>query len=95
MSGGRFDYLQYRFPEIVDAIEQEIIDNNASDSEEEYFQSYNFSEHTINEFKKGIEYIKIAQIYVQRIDWLLSGDDGEESFHTRLAEDLSKLNLEK
>lgn len=30
-------------------------------------------------------------IYTQRIDWLLSGDDGEESFHSRLKEELDKL----
>jgi hypothetical protein len=28
---------------------------------------------------------------MQRIDWLLSGDDGEESFIERLKEDLEKL----
>jgi hypothetical protein len=34
-------------------------------------------------------------VYAQRVDWLVSGDDGEESFITRLAEDLKELNLEK
>jgi hypothetical protein len=29
-----------------------------------------------------------ALIYAQRIDWLVSGDDGEDTFHARLAEDL-------
>jgi len=41
--------------------------------------------------KNGTEIIKLAQIYMHRIDWLLSGDDGEESFITRLAKDKSKL----
>ena len=39
-------------------------------------------------------YLKIlnkAFVYVNRIDWLLSGDDGEETFHKRLKEDLEKL----
>lgn len=88
MSGGRFDYLQYRFTEIVDVIEQEIIDNNAEPRPKDWFEPNNFREETIAEFKKGIEYIKKAQIYVQRIDWLLSGDDGEESFLKRLKEEL-------
>lgn len=35
--------------------------------------------------------MKQAEVYAQRIDWLLSGDDGEESFHERLKEDLDKL----
>lgn len=88
MSGGRFDYLQYRFTEIVDVIEQEIIDNNAEPRPKDWFEPNNFREETIAELKKGIEYIKKAQIYVQRIDWLLSGDDGEESFLKRLKEEL-------
>lgn len=88
MSGGRFDYLQYRFTEIVDVIEQKIIDNNAEPRPKDWFEPNNFREETIAEFKKGIEYIKKAQIYVQRIDWLLSGDDGEESFLKRLKEEL-------
>lgn len=90
MSGGRFDYLQYRFPEIVEAIEQEIINNNAEPKPEDWFEPNNFREETIAEFRKGIEYIKKAQIYAQRIDWLLSGDDSEDSFHERLYDDLSK-----
>ena len=88
MSGGRFDYLQYRFTEIVDVIEQEIIDNNAEPRPKDWFEPNNFREETIAEFKKGIECIKKAQIYVQRIDWLLSGDDGEESFLKSLKEEL-------
>ena len=41
--------------------------------------------------KEGIEILKKAQIYAHRIDWLLSGDDGEESFLKRLEEDLNEL----
>jgi hypothetical protein len=33
----------------------------------------------------------MAEIYAQRIDWLLSGDDGEDSFRKRLKEDLERL----
>jgi len=90
MSGGRFDYLQYRFTEIIDSIEQEIIDNNAEPRPKDWFEPNNFSKETIEEFKKGIECIKKAQIYAQRIDWLLSADDGEENFHKRLADDLKE-----
>ena len=35
--------------------------------------------------------MKTAAIYAQRIDWLLSGDDGEQSFKERLKEDLDEL----
>ena len=35
--------------------------------------------------------IKKAQLYMQRMDWLLSGDDGDESFLRRIDEELKKL----
>ena len=34
---------------------------------------------------------RIAGIYAQRIDWLLSGDDGEDSFHERLKFDIEQF----
>lgn len=52
---------------------------------------YNFSEDTIKEFKKAIDALRIAEVYAQRVDWLLEGDDGEDDFHQRLKEDLAKL----
>lgn len=58
-----------------------------------YYPDY--TEETINEFKKGVEILKMARIYAQRIDWLICGDDGEESFHERLAEDLADITYEQ
>jgi hypothetical protein len=91
MSGGRFDYKQYQITEIIDVIEQEIIDNNSDPIPKEWFEPHNYSEETIAEFRKGIDLLRQAQVYAQRIDWLLSCDDGEEQFHQRLKKDLSKL----
>lgn len=54
-----------------------------------YFPDY--SEETIKEFRKGVDILKKAQVYAHRIDWLMSGDDGEDSFHKRLEEDLKGL----
>lgn len=54
---------------------------------------YNFSEETIDEMKKGLDYLRKASIYAQRIDWLISDDDGEEEFHERLIEDLNNLKF--
>ena len=50
-----------------------------------------YTEETIQEFKLGVWYLRQALTYTQRIDWLLAGDDGEESFHQRLKKDLEKL----
>ena len=44
---------------------------------------------TIEEFRKAVTYLRIAETYAQRIDWLLAGDDSERTFHKRLKADLS------
>lgn len=46
----------------------------------------------LEELKKGLKIIKTAAIYAQRIDWLFSGDDGEDSFKRRLKEELEELD---
>lgn len=58
-------------------------------TEEGYFPEY--TEETINEFKKAIKIIKQAKVYIDRIDYLLAGDDSEEDFHKRLKEELSEI----
>lgn len=52
---------------------------------------YGYSPKTIHEIKKGLKLLRQAYIYAQRIDWLLSCDDGKDSFHERLREELNKL----
>ncbi len=87
MSGGHFDYIQFRIKnDLAEELENVIKD---------YSVNCEYSEETLDKFKEGLEFIKLAALYTQRIDWLLSGDDGEESFHKRLADDLIKHNKEK
>jgi len=81
MSGGYFDYAQYRLSDMMTLIAEAI--EKYKDGEDA------FSEKTIQEFRNGIAALERARIYAQRIDWLVSGDDGEEDFHRRLAEELS------
>ena len=50
----------------------------------------NYIEETIKEFRNAIDALRRAEIYAQRVDYLICGDDGEESFHSRLKEDLDK-----
>jgi hypothetical protein len=52
----------------------------------------NVTKYRINnpeKIKEGLDALKRAEIYTQRIDWLVSGDDGPETFLERLKEDLS------
>lgn len=83
MSGGHFDYKQYGIGYIADKVEQLIYSNDG------------YSVETVEEFKKGLYYLKMAQIYAQRIDWLVSSDDSEDSFHKRLAKDLAEVKNER
>jgi len=89
MSGGHFDYNQDRIDAVADEVEKLIADNDTSikDGWGDPVGRF-YSDETIAEFKKGLHYLRLAQIYTQRIDWLVSGDDGEESFHERLKEEL-------
>ena len=73
------------------------------DKEKEYIRKnkhtkpnpFDYNKETIKELKKGLAILRKAYIYAQRIDWLLSGDDGEESFHERLKEELDNLKSKK
>ena len=84
-------------------IDYYIEDHWLEDKEKEYViknkhtvpNLYEYSKETIKEFKKGLAILRKAYVYAQRIDWLLSGDDGEESFHERLKEELDNLKIKK
>ena len=92
MSGGHFNYKQYEIGNIADQVEQMIIDNDSEELDEwGNTKGYHFTEDTMAEFKKALVIIRQAQVYAQRIDWLVSGDDGEDSFLSRLKTDLEKL----
>ena len=92
MSGGHFNYKQHSILDIADDIGSFILDN---DSEEKNAWNYNidnrYSPETIAEFEAAVKVLKLAYVYAQRIDWLLSGDDGEDSFHKRLQAQLGEL----
>ena len=52
---------------------------------------YKYHDEVIEKFKEGLKVLRLAAVYAQRIDWLVSGDDGEESFLERLKEELGQL----
>jgi hypothetical protein len=103
MSGGHFDYGQYRIQEIADSVEGLISRNgkkktglddwerNYCKENPEYAFHEKYSNEVIKEFKKGLKALRKAYIYAQRIDWLVSGDDSEENFIERLNEELEEL----
>jgi hypothetical protein len=80
MSGGHFDYIQYRLHGVVDQI-QELIDNN--NVEDEWGYATNYSEETLDKFREAIKVVDKARNMIHRIDYLVSGDDGEDTFNER------------
>lgn len=104
MSGGHFEYNQSKIRDIYESIQEEIDNNgieipeNERDNDKEWYEKYpedqyyrKFPNKILDEFKKAVEILKKAEIYTQRIDWYISGDDGEESFLLSLKEELSEL----
>jgi hypothetical protein len=84
MSGGHFGncgYDYYKVSQFADELEVEI-----QDKKDEYGHSYNFSPETINYLRNQlIPMRKMAEI-MRHIDYLYSGDHGEDSFMYRVKE---------
>lgn len=102
MSGGFFEYKQYHINEIANSIEEELnkqskmkedlyFDRSYYDQypEEKFYETY--PEIVQEKMMEAIKQLRIASIYAQRVDWFLSGDDGEESFISRLEEELKDI----
>ena len=80
-----------------DLSQYETVDTRIHEWYEKYpedLNHYKSSDEIIEEFKIGYEMLRKAEIYAQRIDWLLAGDDGEESFLKRLKKELDALKAE-
>ena len=57
--------------------------------EEPYYPDW--SDSTLKEFRRGIDLLKRAAVYIKRIDCLINGRYDEDNFHKRLEEDLKEL----
>ena len=90
MSGGYFNYDQYKIGNIADSVEQLIISNDSKELDEwQCSKGRGYTEATISEFRTALRLLRRAEIYAQRIDWLVSCDDEEGTFHYRLDLDLA------
>ncbi len=80
MSGGSLDYFYFRFEEPLEKISKEI-----------KWEKNKWSSEVLSEFQNAIKYLKIAQVYSHDVEWLLSGDYGDDSFLESLKEELEEL----
>lgn len=106
MSGGRFSYKQWHINNIADQIEQEVIlsgkpipkqkwsyyERQEFEETHEHPMNYAYPDSVLRRMEEAVYALRAAAIYAQRVDYLLSGDDGEESFEERLSKELSELN---
>lgn len=87
MSGGEFDYKQYHFHDIAEQIDLIIRDNKKKD---EYGFCYGFSDEILKMFREARDTAYRAYLMINRVDYLVSSDDGEQSFVARWHDDLSE-----
>lgn len=103
MSGGAFDYKQYYIDDIIEHIgrivraveDGDIGEDDGTDQTPSYWEKSllaDSKEEVKEEFRKALKALHIAACYAQRIDWFLSGDDGEDNFLKRLKEELNVIN---
>lgn len=93
MSGGHFNYQQYMIEEIADSINDLILKNDSTDLDNfGYKIGRHYSSNVISKFKEAEKTLRIAAKMVHRIDWLVSGDDGEDTFLTRWKKEIYQNN---
>jgi hypothetical protein len=85
MSGGKFDYTYSRISYMVDDLEEKIANNN------DLATGHAFSEPTLKRLTVALTILRAARDMAYEVEWLYSGDTGEEHFAKRFDEALDKL----
>lgn len=90
MSGGYFDYTEYNISRIKDQIEH-LIASNHDGTPDPYGGTVGrfYSPEVISKMKLAVSLLKDAYHATHHIDYLLSGDTGEEIFLERWVEDIN------
>ena len=89
MSGGHFNYSQYKIREIAEDIERLIAANDDKTPDEWGSpKGYGFPPEIIERLRETAHTLEQAADMAQRVDRLLWGADGEESFLSRWEEDV-------
>lgn len=81
MSGGHYNYQQYKIHDISRQLAMDIEKHKDT-----------FQKSVVQEMNRGLYILRLAEVYAQRIDYLLSGDDGEESFIRRLKTEVAEVH---
>lgn len=78
MSGGAFNYSFIRMYEFASALDEKINNNNVPN---EFGYADNLSDETLANMKTFLVLMKSCAILSHEIEWLYSGDSGEDQFN--------------
>ena len=92
MSGGYFEYQDYRLEEMAKTLRSKIALVRQKPEWEEY--PGNYTEEFLAEMIKAHNDLLALRARLHRLDWVLSGDDGEDTYFSRLPVDLAELKLD-
>jgi hypothetical protein len=82
MSGGTFDHQDWVVSQLADQV-RDIIESAENKNQ--------YSEETMAVLLQAKKHLRLAAVYIHRIDWLVAGDDGEDTFHVRLQQDIEDI----
>ena len=88
MSGGFFDYNDMRLNDVCEKLRVEIARCRAG---HEY---HIWSEEFLQELISAYNATRELAVKLHRIDWCISGDDSEDSYWLRLAEDMEEIEYD-
>lgn len=81
MSGGAFDYNCFKISQFAEELKNKIDEN---DVEDEYGYVNHFNKETIEKLNQCQRIIELAGQLAHDIEWLYSGDIGEDTFFKRI-----------
>lgn len=94
MSGGHFDYKEFWLGEIADSVEDLIKSNDDTTLDDFGYERGRFYSHkTLQHFQEAVNMLRTAYVYIKAIDYLVSCDDGEDTFLDKIEDFLD--NVEK
>ena len=92
MSGGFFEYQDYRLEEMAQVLRSKIALLRQKPDWEEY--PSNYSADFLAEMIKTHNDLLALRARLHRMDWVLSGDDGEDDYFRKLPTDLTQLKYD-
>jgi tRNA uridine 5-carbamoylmethylation protein Kti12 len=84
MSGGTFNYSQFRIEETADEVRQ-LAERYSKPDSNEYWPRPAFAPETIALMRACADTLTLAGNMLHEVDYLFAGDTGEDTFRERMA----------